>query len=281
MKNLVKKLIFLVLRYTGIPFLIREIWQKNKVTILVFHDPSLAAATKAFDFLSRHYNIIPLSLYLEACLSQDPQILPPKAMVITFDDGHRNNYNLLEIFKKHAIFPTIFLCSGIINTNRHYWFLHQQRKLSDSELKKMRSAVKWKYLERTGFLKDKEFEAPQSLSKAQVIEMSRFVDMQAHTVFHPCLPQADDQESRREITESKAILEQDYGFKICSLAYPNGDYTEREIKFAKEAGFQCGLTVKPGYNTIHSDMFQLKRLDLNDSENINEIVVKASGLWSV
>ncbi|WP_439483333.1 polysaccharide deacetylase family protein [Cyclobacterium plantarum] len=279
MKNSLKKLVFKLLRYTCIPLLIRESWQKNKVTILTFHDLSLPSAERTFKYLSKNYHIIPLNLFLKACELQDPKMLPSKAMVITFDDGHKNNYHLLELFKKYHIHPTIFLCSGIINSNRHFWFLHQRNSLSINELKKLSSKEKWKYLETTGFLPEKEFDDPQALSKSQIMEMSKFIDMQAHTVFHPCLSKSDDYESRKEISDSKAMLETEYGFNIRALAYPNGDYTHREIEFAKEVGFACGLTVKSGFNTIHSDLFQLKRLDPDDSEDINELIVKSSGMW--
>ena len=43
-----KRLIFKVLRFSGLPFIFREFIQKNKVTILMFHDISKASGRKNF-----------------------------------------------------------------------------------------------------------------------------------------------------------------------------------------------------------------------------------------
>ena len=43
-------------------------------------------------------------------------------MVVTFDDGHIKNHSLLPVFKKYQVPVTIFLCSGIVDTGKHFWF---------------------------------------------------------------------------------------------------------------------------------------------------------------
>jgi hypothetical protein len=67
--------------------------------------------------------------------------------------------------------------------------------------------------------------------------------------------------------------------KINAIAYPNGDYSDRDITLAKEAGYSCGVTVDFGYNTLDTDLFSLKRLSVNDTSNLDELAVKASGVW--
>ena len=74
-------------------------------------------------------------------------------------------------------------------------------------------------------------------------------------------------------------MEKEYGLKIDSIAYPNGDYSDRDIALAKEAGYECGVTVDFGYNTPRTDLFRLKRLSVNDTANFDELAVKASGVW--
>jgi peptidoglycan/xylan/chitin deacetylase (PgdA/CDA1 family) len=95
------------------------------------------------------------------------------------------------------------------------------------------------------------------------------------------LTQCEDEEAKWEILEAKSTLEKKLNKPIDAIAYPNGDYSKREIQFTKESGYQCGFTVKAGYNTIKSNPFELKRLDLNDSNNINEIIVKSAGIQSL
>ena len=75
-------------------------------------------------------------------------------------------------------------------------------------------------------------------------------------------------------------LEKDFDLIINAIAYPNGDYSNRDIKLVKKAGYKCGLTVDFGYTSKNTDLFRLKRLSINDSIDLKEIIVKASGLWA-
>lgn len=118
-----KSLIFNILRYSGLPFFFREFIQKNKVTILLFHDINKEDAAKAFAYIKRKYKIISLQQYIDAV--QNNTKLPKKALIITFDDGHVSNYDLLSVIKRYQIPVTIFLCASIINTKRRFWFLHE------------------------------------------------------------------------------------------------------------------------------------------------------------
>lgn len=274
-----KKIVFKILRYSGIPILFRELKQKNKVTILMFHDISKETAEKSFSYLKKHYNIIDLNVFIEACQTKNSVNIPKKALIITFDDGHIRNYELLPVIKKYNIPITIFLCSSIVNTNRHYWFKFKQEP-EVSALKLKPNKERLRLLAQDGFEKDKEFIKPQALQREQILEMSNYVNMQSHTMFHPILPMCEDDESYKEVTFSKQELENDYNFNINTLAFPNGDYTDREVKFMKEAGYKCGITVDLGLNTINSDIFRLKRLSSNDTEDMNEFIVKSSGVWS-
>lgn len=276
-----KKLIFRLLRISGLPSLVRETIQKKKVTVLVFHDMGVETAEQVFAYLAKHYNFISLNQFLQACSNQDRHALPPKAVIVTFDDGHKGNYDLLPVFIKYNIPATIFLCSGIVNTSRHYWFRHDKQQIPDQALKKLDNKDRIEFLKNMGFEVEKEYESPQALSKTQIIEMMPLVDMQAHTVYHPILTKCDDAEAMKEIVQSKSDLERDYGININAIAYPNGDYSEREIRIAKEAGYTCGLTVESGFNTIESDLFRIKRLDTNDTSDLNELIVKSSGLLSL
>jgi peptidoglycan/xylan/chitin deacetylase (PgdA/CDA1 family) len=274
------KMIFRIIRLSGLPFLFREILQKNKVSVLLFHDISKEIAGQTFNYLSKKYNIIHLNDFIEAIEKKDKNKIPKKALIITFDDAHIRNYEILPVIKKYNIPVTIFLCASIINTNRHFWFRFQNQSIPISILKDKSNKEKLDILSKMGFEKDKDFDKPQALQKSHIGEMKNYVNMQSHTLYHPCLPKCDNDEARTEIFNSKEILEHDYKLKINAISYPNGDYSERDILLAKEAGYKCGITVDYGFNTIKSDVFRLKRLSVNDTDDINELIVKASGVWA-
>ncbi len=273
------KFLFKVLRFSGLPFLFRQLIQKNKVTILMFHDIDIETADMSFRYLKKAYNIIRLDQFLNNCLNDSDYKLPKRALIITFDDGHVGNHRILPVIKKYKIPITIFLCSGIVGTKRNFWFEYDKLKDIVPELKKIPNKERLTIMNNEGFNQEKEFDIAQSLSKEQIQEMATYINMQAHTMFHPCLPKCNNKDAENEIYQSKRVLEEKFGFTINAFAYPNGDYSDREISMLKKAGYKCAITVDFGFNTKKSDLFRLKRISANDTTNINELIVKSSGLW--
>ena len=277
-KQVFKQIIFKVLRHSGIPFLLREIVQRNKVSILMYHDPDPTAASEQFRYLKKHYNVIHLNEFIDHL--ESGKSLPPKSLVITFDDGHKGNFNLYPLFTQLQLPATIFLCSGIVDTQRHYWFLDSADSTKD-QLKSLSNQERLEKLSQQGYDQEKEYRERQALNANEIRDMQSWVNFQSHTVYHPCLDQCTASESAYEITQSKVDLERKFNLDINTIAYPNGDYSQREIEIAREAGYRCALTVTPGYNTFESDPFTLKRLSTNDTTNMDEFIVRVSGLWGL
>ncbi|MBK6905429.1 MAG: polysaccharide deacetylase family protein [Saprospirales bacterium] len=273
-----KKLTYKILRYSGIPFLFREVFQRNRVSIVMFHDIGPREAEGAFAYLAARYNIISLERYMEA--RENGAKLPPKSLIITLDDGYARNYQLLPVVKKLNIPITIFLCSGLLDTNRHFWFLFKQRNMGQIPLRNMPNSERLAVLESFGFRQDREFDRPQSLSREQIMEMREVINLQAHTQFHPFLTSCEDEEAWEEIAGSKRDLEEEYGLEINTLAFPHGNYSERDLDILKQAGFQYAITVDYGFNTLQTDPFRLKRLSIDDSGDIDLLSLKASGVWT-
>jgi peptidoglycan/xylan/chitin deacetylase (PgdA/CDA1 family) len=279
-----KSSIFKILRYSGLPALMRLLFQRKYVTILTFHELTPLVAEKFFLYLKKNYNIISLQSFFKVIENKNEYLLPKWSLVITFDDGSISNYSLLNIIVRHKIPVTIFLNSGIINSKRHYWFKYNRELFSNKALKQISNKARLELMGQHGFRQDQEYDYPQALSKDQIIEMSKFIDMQSHTVFHPCLPKCEKAEAEFEIINCKKNLESEYGFDINAIAFPNGDFTPREIEIVKLAGYKYSLTTKNGYNSTFADPFKLKRLDPGHTDNFDEFVVKSSGLqilWQI
>jgi peptidoglycan/xylan/chitin deacetylase (PgdA/CDA1 family) len=272
-------LFFFLLRYSGLPAIIRNLKQKKKVTILLFHDPSPTAFEKTVSYLKKNYNIISLNSAIEAIQKKGIQHLPKKSMVLTFDDGHIGNFDLLPIVKKYKVPITIFICSGIVNTKRHFWFKEKVQAIHKINLKRMRNKERLNILRDAHFNQEKEFKNAQALNNNQIQKMIPHVSIQGHTVFHPILPTCEESEAKLEISESKTFIENTFNIKVNSIAYPNGDYCNRDIQLVKNAGYEAGLTVDYGFNDNSTDLYRMKRISVNDTENQNELIVKASGLW--
>jgi peptidoglycan/xylan/chitin deacetylase (PgdA/CDA1 family) len=231
--------------------------------------------------LKRLYNIIPLSTYIDTRRSHAATAIPKKALVITFDDGHKGNYRLLPLFRQHQVPVTIFLCSSIVATHRHYWWKACPNISTVYALKPLDNDERLRRLAEFGFQENRKYVERQSLSRGEINELKASVDLQAHSRYHPILPRCTDDQSWEEISGSKTELEDIFGLNIYAFAYPNGDYSPREPILVKKAGYTCALTIDGGYNTQDTDIFRLKRLRVDDEADLNELIVKASGLWSI
>jgi len=271
-----------MLRFSFLPLLIRETLQRRRVTIILYHDLSPENADKHFSVLKKYYNPISLTDFLEARKGGTLSNLPPKSLVITFDDGHERNYSLKPILEKHRIPIVIFLCAGIVGTKRHFWFRHDTTYEIEA-LKLYPDEQRLKILAGLGFDEVKEYDNPQALTKEEIQDLSQspFVSFQSHTITHPCLPQCSPDKSYYEIFQSKKDLETIFSLPVYAFSFPNGDYSDREIAFVKKSGYSCALTSDYGFNSASTPLFTLKRINMNYNSDINELLVRTSGLWVV
>ena len=249
-----------LVRWSGLPFLLRETVQRRRTTILRYHDVAPQALDLQLSVLGKRYNFISLRDYVQALRAGRTASLPPKSMVITFDDGHRSNYALLKVFRKHLVTPTVFICSGIVGTNRKFWTSVVADRNEKERLKRVPDEARLEALASYGYTETESFSVRSALSRAEIDEMRGTVDFQPHTVFHPVLTQCSDERSRREIVGSKGMLEEEFGFDVYAFAFPNGDYSAREIEYVHSAGYLCALTTETGLNDARADPYSLKRV---------------------
>lgn len=266
MRSFLKNIVATLVCLSGMPLLIREWVCRCRVTILLYHDPKPAIFAKQIAYLSRHYTIIPLDTLVTALHRNDFSQMPPKSVVITIDDGHAGNIALLPIFKQYQIRPTLYVCTQIIDTHRHFWFkIEGHAKAEKERLKRLPNADRLARLkETTDFEPEKVYPDRQALNIAEMKEMTESVDFQPHTRFHPILPRCTETECKQEVLESKTDLETLLGMTCSHFSYPNGDYTEREIEMVKAGGFRSARTTDVGWNTLDTSLYRLKTVPITD-----------------
>lgn len=274
-----RQLLAFLIRFSGLPFLFREIIFRRRVTIIVYHDPSPEVFEAHLTYLIDRFDIIPLERLIEAIEENTWQKIPPKSLVITFDDGHRGNFALFDNIKRHKVPITIYACAGIVNTQRHYWFLDfadQAQRLKSlpnkARLKKISSV--------NGYTPEKDFAKRQALSKAEILDMkSQGVDFQSHTLLHPILTTCTDEECWLEIAGAKRVLEDLLEEPVAHFAYPNGDYGEREIAYLQKAGYRSARTSDMGWNGPNTDIYALKSMTISDDATLNEMAAQLCGIF--
>jgi peptidoglycan/xylan/chitin deacetylase (PgdA/CDA1 family) len=89
------------------------------------------------------------------------------------------------------------------------------------------------------------------LSWTQVRELAaRGVQFGAHSVTHPILSSLDAEECREEIAGSGRRIREETSGWVPLFSYPNGlggDFAERELQIARDAGYDAAFTMMPGH----------------------------------
>jgi peptidoglycan/xylan/chitin deacetylase (PgdA/CDA1 family)/GT2 family glycosyltransferase len=185
----------------------------------------------------RGFHVLGLDEYLS--LRKEHRLPPRKSVVITIDDGYRDNATLAAPILQELGFPaTIFPVSGLLGgTNR--WSvgdaLGERPLLSWDELKQVHRAG---------------------------------IGIGGHTVTHPRLTDLTPSEAGAEITASRDQLERALGARITMFAYPFGLYDSRIEKLVEEAGFEASCSVRPGLNRARTPLFALRRTEIKGADSM-------------
>ncbi len=289
-----------------LPYIIRE--RGRNVQILFYHrvndenDPYFPATPtqsfgKQMEHLARYFNVLPL---LDAVARIQAKDIPENALVITFDDGYRDNYiHAYPILKDLSLPATIFLATGSIETDRPLWHdlvfsaFRRTRQLCLSNfgncsdvyplatvhgrLYAQRRVIEFLWTldhsERMFWIETLRDTLCVGNSRPQVGLMLTWDDIRlmhahgiafgSHTVNHPILTRVPKEVAEREIRNSKRMIERQLCAPVNCFAYPNGRQGEFNVETAellKAAGYVCGLTTVFGANDYASDVYELRRL---------------------
>ena len=192
----------------------------------------------------RNYNVIPLEK--AADLLKYKKKIPPKTVVITFDDGYLDNYtNAYPILKKYHIPATIFIIAHRVNIK-----LGNDSYLSWEQIKEMAG--------------------------------SGLITIGSHTVTHPNLSETlSEDELRYEIFESKKILEEKLGKKVTLFSYPFGGINFKARQLAIAAGYKAAVATNMPPNCPNDDLYALKRLRISEnSRNLFIFWVETAGFYN-
>lgn len=124
------------------------------------------------------------------------------------------------------------------------------------------------------------------LSWNQVRELnSSGVSFGSHTVNHPQLGSLPDKTIKMELSKSKEEIEQQLGEKISSFSYPYA-FPEEKKQFSKRLkelllalDYEIGVTTKIGLSVKEVDPFFLKRIPVNDFDDLAFLKAKIEGAY--
>lgn len=275
-----KEAVAQAIHWSGLPFLIRHTIARKRATIIHYHEPAPEILDRHLAWLARRYTFIPLERLVEAIHARDWSGVPAYALVVTVDDGHRANRAALEVFRNYGVVPTIYVCSQIVGTRRHYWF---KAPVKDRDaLMRQPTHERLKRLAEVGYSPTAEHaEAErQALSREEIAEMAQVVEFGSHTRFHPVLTMCEDQECADEIVRSRTEVQALTGRPCEHFAYPNGDYTAREVELVRSAGYRSARTIDAGWNGVNADPYRLKVTGVSDDASVHRLAAQVCGVMA-
>lgn len=104
----------------------------------------------------------------------------------------------------------------------------------------------------------------------------------AHSLSHPILAQAPEDVARREISESRSVLEKALGQTVWAFAYPFGNtatVTRRDLRLAEEAGFRCAFMNVGGGFGAPIERFAVPRIHATASMSLAEFEAHIAGFY--
>ena len=166
-------------------------------------------------------------------------LLPERPVVLTFDDGFADFYDhALPVLLHYNSTATLYIATDFVD--RTSLWLRQERE--------------------TGH---------PMLTWNQIAEISNSgIECGAHTHSHPKLDMLPLTRARKEILQSKDLLEQHLGREVTSFAYPYGYYTAGVRQLVKEAGFTSACATKYAMCSDTADYLALERLMVTPTMNM-------------
>jgi peptidoglycan/xylan/chitin deacetylase (PgdA/CDA1 family) len=252
-------------------------------------------------FLARHYGCISMDQLLEALGAGRP--LPRNAVVVTFDDGYRDNYDVaFPILRRHKVPAMFYVTTGALEGGEPLWpsearyLVHQagseitgpfparRYDLGTPALRERaaRDLKLWLVALPTGQRQDALRELRRHtgvdlrvlrdgmMTWTHVREMQKGgMHFGSHTVTHPLLPSIPLAEARAEIAGSKQALEAELGGTVRHFSYPNPSggihWTPAVREIVREAGFATSVTSQSGYVQPGDDVLTIHRLNPSHS----------------
>jgi peptidoglycan/xylan/chitin deacetylase (PgdA/CDA1 family) len=219
-------------------------------------------------------------------------------VLITFDDGYLDNYTIaFPILKSHGAQGVFFLCSNIVGSGHVPWWDHIAYLVKSGTKKRFSLSFPSPLdvdIEKNGLGESLRkildlYKTPENIDLDRFIrELKEAVDgkdlpadsrrfltwdearemlaggmaIGAHTHSHPMLSKLTEDEQRRELGQSRAIISEKLGINVDSFAYPFGSptaFTKATEKIAEETGFRGAFSY---YGNMTNQRGSLERFNL-------------------
>jgi peptidoglycan/xylan/chitin deacetylase (PgdA/CDA1 family) len=294
----------------------QEAQRENRLRVLTYHrigkpetesgllDPTLLSASpemfeQQMKLLAENYRILSIPDLLLAIETQTP--LPPKSVMVTFDDGYRNFLDTAwPILRRYQVPAILFLATGFISSaDRLFWWDRLYQGIFTTRVTRLNHPSLGEYsLENNNFrwktfinLKKKISCLDNNIAMTMVETILHDLDvvpqtkelllnwddarylkaqdcyLASHTSNHPILSRIPNDIALKEIQSGQQDISKEIGVSWPVFAYPSGhsqDISDALLPILRGEGFTLAMTSVQGINVLpKTDLLQLKRIDLS------------------
>lgn len=268
----------------------------RRLTVLAYHgvdDP--ASFRRQLDHLVAVARPVSLEEVVDALARRRP--LPPRAVLVTFDDGHRSLLDAgLPLLRERGIPAVAFVVAGLLDTRTPFWWTEVEQLLArggragtDDGLtpaalvKRLKAAPDAERLAAIAELRRTASApappAPQLRREELPLLEAAGIAVENHTWSHPCLPRCDDRKAAAEADDAHRALRQALGRPPRAFAYPNGDWDQRTERALAAAGYAAAFLFDHRVNpAVPRHPLRLSRVRVNSHDRLDRFAILLSGL---
>lgn len=189
-------------------------------------------------FLEDHgYQTIGLTEWYQKV--QSGEKIAEKSVILTFDDGYRDNWELaMPLLSRYGFTATVFMVSDLVGKT-NLWERNEFRQ--NAEMMKIEHLREW---------------------------LEAGCEVGSHGISHKRVTELSPADLEREIEGSKKSLEDLLGIKIDFFCYPNGNFNAQAVEALKKAGYLGSVAIYEGASWKEDpiDWFALPRLRVSDQD---------------
>jgi len=226
---------------------------RSRVIVVYYHrigEPDVLTRSRSefvrdLEYFKRHYECLSLR---ELCHRlKAGKWFRRRAVVISFDDGYRDNFTeAAPALRAAGLTATFFVSTGFVGTGKE--FSHDQRRDSASGNHG-----------RNGYPK-------LTWADLRTMEALGF-EIGSHTINHTNLGDVGLNEMQAEISGSLEALNEELGREPRSFSFPWGkpaDISKAAIEAVQKAGYYSACSAYGGSNTSGTNPLNIKRVDVGN-----------------
>ena len=169
-----------------------------------------------------------------------------KSIIITFDDGYKDNLiNALPILKKYNFTSTCFVVSDLIGSS-NIWDVNY-----------------------------KNYVYKELLTKNDLKEWKNYgMSIGSHGKSHKSLIKLNSNQMYDEIFNSKKDIENSIGSKVEAFSYPFGHINKISVEYVKEIYDFAVTTIRSRFNTSKHKLYYIPRIHMSDNLTTIKLYLK-------